>query len=316
MKLVDVLPGSLAPQLREPEKLLRLDPPGTPPKPRVHCSDREWPLVVKALIERGLVRVVDKTPKLEAHFMSNGAFGVPRVNEFTDSGLPVLRIILDLRATNFVMKQLNGDGYKLTGTSSLQRFIHDDGKGLLVSGEDLTSSFFLFELPDCWPEYMTLEKPVMPEDIGLKGSSPLWVGLRVSAGSITQAALRELSLRAPSLGGAGLDKLAAVTSDDKYPELQADPPWIMFVDDAMLLDQIHKAVEASLEGQSEQVQEHLGRGYAWLGIPVDKEKVRFQYNEVGKMDNSSILFTQSGSHTLGTPLGPFSSTKISICFQI
>ena len=101
----------------------------------------------------------------------------------------------------------------MSGASSLQRCIHDDGEDLLVSGEDLVSSFFLFELPDCWPEYMTLEKPVMPEDIGLKGSSRLWVGLRVlpvgwhSAGSIMQAALWELSLRAPSLEGAGLDKL-------------------------------------------------------------------------------------------------------------
>ena len=213
VKLVDVLPEGLACQLCQPEKLLRLDPPGMPSKPRVYCSDQEWPLVVNALIERGLVRAVDKTPKFEGHFLSNGACGVPRGNEFTDSGLPVLRIIFDLRATNFTMKQLNADGYKLSGASSLQRCIHDDGEDLLVSGEDLVSSFFLFELPDCWPEYMTLEKPVMPEDIGLKGSSRLWVGLRVlpvgwrSAGSIMQAALWELSLRAPSLEGAGLDKL-------------------------------------------------------------------------------------------------------------
>ncbi|CAK8992633.1 unnamed protein product [Durusdinium trenchii] len=75
-----------------------------------------------------------------------------------------------------------------------------------VSGEDLTPSFYLFELPDCWPEYMTLGKPVMPHDVGLKGSSSLWVSLGLpvgwrSAGSFMQAALRELSLRAPSLGG-------------------------------------------------------------------------------------------------------------------
>lgn len=56
-----------------------------------------------------------------------------------------------------------------------------------------------------------------------------------------------------------------VTPDDQYPELSMEPPWAMFVDDTMLLDQVDKAVEESLQGQSEQVQKHLRRAYAWSG---------------------------------------------------
>ena len=58
----------------------------------------------------------------------------------------------------------------------------------------------------------------------------------------------------------------------------------MFAEDALWPEQIHRAVEESLEGQTGQVQGRLRRGYSWLGIRVDKEKVLSQCNEVGKLD--------------------------------
>ena len=58
----------------------------------------------------------------------------------------------------------------------------------------------------------------------------------------------------------------------------------MFALDALLPEQIHRAVEESLEGQTGQVQGRLRRGYAWSGIPMDKEKVLSQRSEVGKLD--------------------------------
>ena len=86
---------------------------------------------------------------------------------------------MDLRATNYCMKQIDGDVGHLCGATSFQRIVIESGKELLVSGEDLTAAFYLFRLPEEWSRYMVLEKPVARSDLGLAGEGETLLGIAV-----------------------------------------------------------------------------------------------------------------------------------------
>ena len=99
--------------------------------------------------DRGLVRPVNHCPVLDGEKVLNGAFGVAKPDKMTAEGEPVLRLIMDLRATNYCMKQIDGDVGHLCGATSFQRIVIESGEELLVSGEDLTAAFYLFARL-CW----------------------------------------------------------------------------------------------------------------------------------------------------------------------
>ena len=69
----------------------------------------------------------------------NVSFGVPKPDKTIPSGESVLR------ATNFFMKQIEGDTNTLTGAASFQRIIVEEDQQLMVSGEELTAVLYT-----CW----------------------------------------------------------------------------------------------------------------------------------------------------------------------
>ena len=167
----------------------------------MRCEEGEWPLLVKALIERGIARLVTQAPTYRGREMVNTAFGVPKPEKFTESGKPVLRFIMDLRATNYFVEQIQRDTKTLTGAASFQRIVVQENEELLVSGEDLTAAFYLFRLPPAWAEYMVLEKTVSLREMGEDSDERRYVGITVlpmgwsSAVGLLQAAHRGLSVR-------------------------------------------------------------------------------------------------------------------------
>lgn len=82
------------------------------------------------------------------------AFGVVKEGKTTDSGLPVLHFIMDLRATNMITEVITGDVSTWSGAASYQHVILDDGELLAVRGDDLTAAFYLFSLPKVRSELM------------------------------------------------------------------------------------------------------------------------------------------------------------------
>ena len=121
-------------------------------------GQKKRPKIARALFDRGLIRPVNHCPVLDGEKVLNGAFGVGMPNKVTEKGEPVLRLIMDLRATNYCMKQIDGEVGHLCGAASFQRVVIETGQELLVSGEDLTAGFYLFRLPEEWSNYMVLEK--------------------------------------------------------------------------------------------------------------------------------------------------------------
>ena len=57
-------------------------------------------------MDRGLVRPVNQFAVLDGEELVNGALGVIKLDKKTESGLPVLRLIMDLRSTNYAMAQI------------------------------------------------------------------------------------------------------------------------------------------------------------------------------------------------------------------
>ena len=287
--ILAVLPEELQETVKHPEKLVLSPPQGLPPRPKVHASSAEWNKIAKALYERGLVRPVRKCPEMEGVKLLNGAFGVPKPGKVTPEGDPVLRFIIDLRSTNFFMAQIQGDTGLLTGAASFQRLIIEDQHELLVSGEDLTSAFYLFRLPEAWADYMVIEKEVTLEALGLEGSGMTRLGVCVlpmgwaSAVGLMQAAHRQIALRSRALGGAGLSALAEISRAAVFPDLSEMPAWNIYLDDTTVIEQVEKCVVAELEGKPAEEQEQLRKAYAWWGIPLNAEKALKRVREAERL---------------------------------
>ena len=106
--ILEVVDERLKKKLLRPD-LLRREVFEQVPKPQVMCDEGEWPKVVKAMYDRHLVIPVSTRPVVRGEPVLNGAFGVIKPDKFTDTGLPVLRMIIDLRASNTILEQLEGD---------------------------------------------------------------------------------------------------------------------------------------------------------------------------------------------------------------
>ena len=280
VNIMDVLPEELQEVLRRPGDLVDPDAIGKVPKPKVHCEDQEWPLIVKAMLERNLVTPVKHFPKIGDHPMLNGAFGVVKADKFTESGEKVLRLIIDLRSTNHWLRQIPGDAGNLTGAATFQRMLVEEGQELLVSGEDLTAAFYLFELPPAWSEFMVLEKAVKRGEVGLDGDpeEKVLVGLKVlpmgwsSSVGLMQAAHRTIALRSPLQGGAGLPDLSEISKQALFPDLDDAPAWHIYLDDTTIIEKVESMVVDKLKGHPPEEQKRMRQAYAWLGIPTNSGK--------------------------------------------
>lgn len=276
--ILEVVDAKMGEKLKHPKRMIREEILEPLPKPKVMCDDGEWEKIVGALWDRNLIRPVDSYPVVSGERVLNGAFGVEKPGKQTDSGLPVLRLIIDLRATNCIMDQLDGDLQTLTGAASFQKLAVEEGQQLLISGDDLTSAFYLFRLPEEWSKFMVLEKPVK-KSLFEEGKSGLtYVGLTVlpmgwsSAVAVMQSAHRQIALRNEMNGGAGLNPFKEIRKDGLFPDLEETPAWTIYLDDTTIIEKVADAAAQTLEGLVPIEQDRLRRAYEWWGIPTNKGK--------------------------------------------
>ena len=278
VNLLEVVPEDIAERLKDPQSLIRMDFPDPMPKPRVMCEEEEWKEVVKAMYERGLVQAAKVIPLIDGQKVLNGAFGVPKPGKTLDTGEEVLRFIMDLRSTNWMMEQLVADTATLTGAATFQRLVVEDNKDLLISGEDLTSAFYLFRLPSEWVDFMVLDRAVPGDSLGLPTSELVYAGLCVlpmgwhSSVGIMQAAHRRIALGSQLRGGAGLEALAEIQKSAIFPDLDEGPGWSIYLDDTTILEKVCSKMADEMAGKEPAVQEQLRRAYAWWGIPTNPDK--------------------------------------------
>eukprot|EP00435_Cladocopium_sp_Y103_P034012 s218_g8.t1 len=254
--LIELGDGELKEKLMDPVgNLLEEDEmPEDVPRPKVHASQDQWNLIAKDLYERGLVEPVEEPLMVKGKPLLNGSFGVIKPGKYLDDERPVLRLIMDFRATNAVTKVLTGDVRSLTGAPALQHIVLPEGQVLRVSADDLVAAFYLFALPKGWSQLMCFEKAVPWRCLGIEKAGEVHIGAKVlpmgwaSAVGVLQHAHRRLALRSP-LAGAGLLGKCEIRRDSVFPDMSEEEAlWSLYLDDTSLLETMSARVAKDLEG--------------------------------------------------------------------
>ena len=135
---------------------------------RVHIAPGEGLSVWKLLEERG---VIDWLPLEDVHvdaggpFLS-GLFGVPKPGKFTESGDPLLRVIMNLKPINRALKIIKGDIDQLPSPTAWTQIHLGEGETLQVSQADMSSAFYLFKLPPQWRPFLAFNAKFQGQEVG------------------------------------------------------------------------------------------------------------------------------------------------------
>ncbi len=291
--LADLCEGETKRLLLNPEETLLSgeDLPQELPKPRVLASDQEWDLIGKELYDRGLAGPVARCAAVGEQKILNGAFGVLKPGKLSPKGAPVLRLIMDFRAVNSVMRVIEGDVRTLVGAPALQHVVLPEGHVLRVSAEDLVSAFYLFSLPEAWSHLMCFERVIKWRSLGVDKDGETYLGASVlpmgwsSAVGLMQHAHRRLALRSPFQGGGGLLGELEIRKDTIFPELEPDgnAAWSLYLDDTAVLEILSEKIAKEVEGKPGAEQTQLRQAYTHWGIPFSKDKALTRAKEAEKL---------------------------------
>ena len=293
VQLAELCDGSVKEKLMNPESCLLQgeELPVTLPTPKVMASEEEWNKVAGALYQRGLIRPVESVAKVENQRILNGAFGVPKPGKKLEDGRDVLRLIMDCRAINSVMKIIEGDVRTLTGAPALQHIVMPEGHLLRISADDLVAAFYLFALPKAWSQLMAFQMPVKWTSLGFDKEGSTMVGASVlpmgwsSAVGLMQHAHRRIALRSFPSGGAELLPRLEIRKDEIFPPLECDgnAAWSLYLDDMTILELLEEKTAKSVEGLPAEEQKRLRAAYSHWGIPVSKDKALERVQKAEKL---------------------------------
>ena len=246
VKLVDLCEGETLRRLQDPMGcLLPSDEmPAAIPRPRVRVKDMaEWESLAFALSERGILVPVESPLVVNQTPILNGMFGVEKAGKELPDGRSCQRLIMDLRGSNAVLQVLAGDISTLSGASAFTTISLEENQLITISGDDLVSSFYLFQLPLEWAPLLTFEKPISWKALGVDragqtflGSAVLPMGFSSSVG-LMQHIHRRLALWDPKYG-AGLLRELEIRKDREWPKLDdTAPAWALYLDDSTFFEQ-------------------------------------------------------------------------------
>ena len=281
MALADLCTGEVRQRLEAPlsNLLPEEELPEVLPRPRIHAEREQWHLIAGELYKRGLVEPVAEPLEVRGQPLLNGAFGVIKAGKYLDDERPVLRFIMDFRGVNFATRIITGDVRSLAGAASLQHIVLPEGYTLRVSADDMISAFYLFTLPPGWSKLMCFALPVPWQGLGIDRASETSIGAKVlfmgwsSAVGVLQHAHRQLALRDPVKGGAGLLGRCEIRKDAEFPDLELESSaWSLYLDDTSLLEVMRGRVAQDMAGRPAPEQERLRLAYQHWGIPVSLEK--------------------------------------------
>eukprot|EP00973_Karenia_brevis_P081247 11264159-Karenia_brevis.AAC.1 len=109
--------------------------------------------IAKGLLQRRLVRILERDELLwvgkkdQRRPLLNGWFGVSKGTQLVNDGTKdVLRLIMNLTASNSVQRAWPGDIGTLPYVGQWKQIVLPDGQVLLWSWEDLKGAFYLFAL--------------------------------------------------------------------------------------------------------------------------------------------------------------------------
>ena len=276
---VEICEGGTKEFLSNPQDWLK------PPKeriwmkpPRIMIDKEEWPLVAQGLIDRGICGVMPLASAVEVNGgkILGGMFGVPK-HEFTQNGVPILRLIMDFRPINENFLNLGGDLTTLPVLSQLFQLEVRPHEDILISSEDIRAMFYIIGLPPTWNKFLgfgkvlprSMNPPGFPNDDFILYSKVLPMGF-VNSVSVAQHLHRRLVIRAFN------GKVSASQEIRRDKELPMGPLFYrVYLDNFDVLSiqskQLLESEEPSLIGL-------LQKTYSDLNVPRNEKKAVLAQN--------------------------------------
>ena len=273
----------------EDPSLTRLDDSevaGELPFATVHATQEEWEKIAVQLVQRGVAVVLEEEEieLFRGQPILNGAFGVTKPNKFIDvDGVekPVLRLIMDFRATNSVHRMLPGSVDSLVGPAKWQAIILGDKQTLVTSGDDLVSCFYLFKVPRAWSRYFAFRKQVSKAALGLQapeGSMAYVASAVLPMGWAAAVTVMQHIHRSLALQEEGLPEDREVHRGRALPEVAvngASNLWNLYIDDFTSLEVLQEEtflLSKEGKGVKNALQQSMQGLYKKAGVPFSSEK--------------------------------------------
>ena len=259
VELEPLLVGRAKYLIQHPVEIL-LDPADKEPGPnraRVHIKPGQALAIWKLLQERGIIEWI---PLSTVHCDGEGAylsgmFGVPKAGKFTESGDPLLRVIMNLKPINRALGIIKGDIGELPSATTWSQLVLDDDETIHISQADMSSAFYLFRLPRCWIKFLAFNNKFPGHEIGASGSEIFVPACKVlpmgwsSSVGLMQMASRELFRRKSTLSATELRRqtLAPPWFVDTLLRSHSESFWQVYLDNFMAAEigKLHQPGEAS-----------------------------------------------------------------------
>ena len=147
---------------------------------KVHIKQGEEGMFAEELVNRGICDWVpeEKVFCYRGQKVLNGLFGV-RKPSFTESGKPVLRLIMNLIPTNSCMIQLRGSVKDLPSICQWLSIALGPNEELRFAQSDMSSAFYLFKLPEQWSRYICFGVTRTGAELGKNDSKTYYLSCRV-----------------------------------------------------------------------------------------------------------------------------------------
>ena len=123
-------------------------------------ESRPWDEVASGLVERGICDVIPLSEVLHVDQkpILGGLFGVPKGEEV--AGIPVFRLIMDLRPINQLFEAIAGDLHTLPMLSQVMPLEVFPDEEVLISSEDIKAMFYIIGLPSEWRPLLAFGREV------------------------------------------------------------------------------------------------------------------------------------------------------------
>lgn len=182
IQLVDLVSEATREALENPLRLLRED--FTHPRPKVpgavHFAKGQKMLVCNELVRRGICVWIETSQVVSVNGVQilNGLFGVRKPSSLED-GRPILRVIMNLKPTNSVMSQIRGAVDGLPAITAWQAALLEGEEGFHYYQSDISSAFYLFELPRDWRPLLAFSVHCSGRELGKADDSSYTLACRV-----------------------------------------------------------------------------------------------------------------------------------------
>lgn len=220
--LVDLVSDGTRRILENPEGLLKED--FDHPRPKipgaVHFGKGEKERVCDELVKRGICDWIRLSEVVEVRSTKvlNGLCGVKKPATLSD-GRHVLRVIMNLKASNSVMHQIRGSVDGLPAITAWQAAVLECDEQFRFYQSDISSAFYLFELPRSWRRFLAFAVSADGSTIGLEQGVTYQLARKVlpmgmhSSVSLMQEVSEEVLWRA------GLARTAQVRRGQPVPRI-------------------------------------------------------------------------------------------------